>query len=99
LLWSPGVKAGVKLASMKFVQRVILVQTRGVSDPRVVCHLPSMRTLFLKSLVNFNSCKTKMTQTFPTAQVTTRSLIPPSWKPRDKSCWMTYSICSIAASK
>lgn len=27
---------GVKLSAMKFMQRVILVQTRGVSDPRVV---------------------------------------------------------------
>ena len=30
-----GAKAGVRLASLKFIQRVILVQTRGISDPRV----------------------------------------------------------------
>jgi symplekin len=36
LLWSPTVSVGVKLSAVKFLQRVILVQTRGVSDPRVV---------------------------------------------------------------
>ncbi|GLB41805.1 putative symplekin tight junction protein C terminal [Lyophyllum shimeji] len=34
-LWSPSTAVGVKLSAMKFVQRVILVQTRGVSDPRL----------------------------------------------------------------
>lgn len=34
-LWSQEVNAGVKLASVKFVQRVILVQTRAVVDPRL----------------------------------------------------------------
>jgi Symplekin/PTA1 N-terminal len=36
LVWSPTVSIGVKLSAVKFMQRVILVQTRGVSDPRVV---------------------------------------------------------------
>ncbi len=31
---TPG-QAGVRLAALKFAQRVVLVQTRGVSDPRV----------------------------------------------------------------
>ena len=35
LVWSQTAKTGVKLAALKFMQRVILVQTRGVSDPRV----------------------------------------------------------------
>ncbi|EPQ56463.1 hypothetical protein GLOTRDRAFT_59735 [Gloeophyllum trabeum ATCC 11539] len=30
-----GVPMGIKLASVKFMQRVILVQTRGVADPRL----------------------------------------------------------------
>ncbi|KIK09035.1 hypothetical protein K443DRAFT_672073 [Laccaria amethystina LaAM-08-1] len=35
LVWSQTVSVGVKLSAMKFVQRVILVQTRGISDPRL----------------------------------------------------------------
>ncbi|KDR80507.1 hypothetical protein GALMADRAFT_264472 [Galerina marginata CBS 339.88] len=35
LVWAPNVNAGVRLSAMKFVQRVILVQVRGVSDPRL----------------------------------------------------------------
>lgn len=42
MVWSTGVNAGVKLSAMKFVQRVILVQTRGVQDPRVVIYKPSL---------------------------------------------------------
>ncbi|KAF5383732.1 hypothetical protein D9615_003524 [Tricholomella constricta] len=34
-LWSPTTGVGVKLSAMKFVQKVIIVQTRGVSDPRL----------------------------------------------------------------
>ncbi|KAG6857467.1 hypothetical protein H0H87_003534 [Tephrocybe sp. NHM501043] len=34
-VWAPNSTLGVKLVAMKFVQKVILVQTRGVSDPRL----------------------------------------------------------------
>ncbi|PCH44216.1 hypothetical protein WOLCODRAFT_138834 [Wolfiporia cocos MD-104 SS10] len=34
-VWAPNVSSGVKLAAVKFMQRVILVQTRGISDPRL----------------------------------------------------------------
>ena len=34
-VWSPQINVGVKLAAIKFLQRVVLVQTRGISDPRV----------------------------------------------------------------
>jgi len=34
LVWAPNVNVGIRLSAMKFVQRVVLVQTR-VSDPRV----------------------------------------------------------------
>ncbi|KAI9064047.1 hypothetical protein FKP32DRAFT_1714615 [Trametes sanguinea] len=34
-VWAPHVNNGVRLAAVKFMQRVILVQTRGVSDPRL----------------------------------------------------------------
>lgn len=36
---SPTVNNGVKLSAVKFMQRVILLQTRGVSDPRVAIPL------------------------------------------------------------
>ncbi|KAF9530352.1 Symplekin tight junction protein C terminal-domain-containing protein [Crepidotus variabilis] len=35
LLWAPNINVGVRLSAMKFVQRVVLVQTRGLSDPRL----------------------------------------------------------------
>ncbi|KXN86580.1 Symplekin [Leucoagaricus sp. SymC.cos] len=35
LVWSTVVNAGVRLSAMKFAQRVVLVQTRGVQDPRL----------------------------------------------------------------
>ncbi|KAF8817559.1 hypothetical protein BYT27DRAFT_6817554 [Phlegmacium glaucopus] len=35
-VWAPHVNHGVKLSAMKFAQRVILVQTRGISDPRLL---------------------------------------------------------------
>ena len=35
MVWSPTTPTGLKLVALKFMQRVILVQTRGVSDPRV----------------------------------------------------------------
>ncbi|PPQ65473.1 LOW QUALITY PROTEIN: hypothetical protein CVT26_000113 [Gymnopilus dilepis] len=35
LVWAPNVNAGVRFSAVKFVQRVILVQVRGVSDPRL----------------------------------------------------------------
>lgn len=44
LLWSATSSAGIKLAALKFMQRVILVQTRGVSDPRVSINIERIRT-------------------------------------------------------
>ncbi|KAJ7066730.1 Symplekin tight junction protein C terminal-domain-containing protein [Mycena amicta] len=35
LAWASGTNAGVRLTAIKFVQRVILLQTRGISDPRL----------------------------------------------------------------
>jgi symplekin len=34
-MWAPDTQAGVQFAAVKFLQRVILVQSRGVADPRV----------------------------------------------------------------
>jgi hypothetical protein len=38
----PTTPLGVRLASIKFLQRVILVHSRGASDPRV-CDISSLR--------------------------------------------------------
>ncbi|KAK2463684.1 hypothetical protein APHAL10511_004435 [Amanita phalloides] len=35
LVWSNAASTGVKLSAIKYLQRVILVQTRGISDPRL----------------------------------------------------------------
>jgi symplekin len=35
LMWAPNTQVGIQFASVKFLQRVILVQSRGVADPRV----------------------------------------------------------------
>ncbi|KAL5492454.1 hypothetical protein ACEPAI_3901 [Sanghuangporus weigelae] len=35
MVWAPTTSTGLKLVALKFMQRVILVQTRGVSDPRL----------------------------------------------------------------
>ncbi|KAJ7890667.1 Symplekin tight junction protein C terminal-domain-containing protein [Mycena olivaceomarginata] len=34
-VWAPTTSNGVRLSSIKFVQRVVLLQTRGISDPRL----------------------------------------------------------------
>jgi Symplekin/PTA1 N-terminal len=67
-MWAPDVQAGVQLAAVKFLQRVILVQSRGVADPRVseilfCLHLRCRPKMSLLSLPP-QSYKTKMTQTF-----------------------------------
>ncbi|RDX54248.1 hypothetical protein OH76DRAFT_1398571 [Lentinus brumalis] len=35
MVWAPNINNGVRLAAIKFAQRVILVQTRGINDPRL----------------------------------------------------------------
>ncbi|KAG6336042.1 hypothetical protein ID866_3041 [Astraeus odoratus] len=35
LVWSSTTNGGVKLSAVKFMQKVILLQTRGISDPRL----------------------------------------------------------------
>lgn len=37
-VWSPHSSSGVKFAAVKFMQRVILVHTRSISDPRVLVY-------------------------------------------------------------
>jgi Symplekin/PTA1 N-terminal len=35
LMWAPNTPSGIQFAAVKFLQRVILVQSRGIADPRV----------------------------------------------------------------
>jgi symplekin len=40
MVYAQHTPAGVRIAAIKFMQKVILVQTRGVTDPRVrVLHI------------------------------------------------------------
>ena len=51
LVWSPTATHGLKFAAIKFMQRAILVQTRGISDPRVrslMCMPCTERLFFYK---------------------------------------------------
>ena len=45
LMWAPSTQTGVQYAAVKFLQKVILVQSRGIADPRVSCysrHMPRL---------------------------------------------------------
>ena len=44
LMWAPNTQAGVQFAAVKFLQKVILVQSRGIADPRVSCSFLVSRT-------------------------------------------------------
>jgi hypothetical protein len=75
-VWSPTVSTGVKVSAIKFMQRIIIVQTRGISDPRVLFHQSLLHThthCDTRSIIY--SFKTKMT---PTSQ--TSLLITPSFR-------------------
>lgn len=77
-VWSQHAPSGVKLAAIKFMQRVILVQTRGVNDPRV-----RMFTEFYASIqliILLLSYKTRTTLISLCAHQTTRSFPYQSWK-------------------
>jgi symplekin-like protein len=90
-MWSQNAQAGVQFAAVKFLQRVILVQSRGVADPRVSVIFPFF--LCLRVLLKTNdvsclflspseSCKTKMTRTFRMSLQTTHSSMPLRSKPK-----------------
>ncbi len=90
-MWSQNTQAGVQLAAVKFLQRVILVQSRGVADPRVSVIFPFFlmfaRTLQTKDvsclfLFPTKSCKTKMTRTFRMSLQTIHSSMPLRSKPK-----------------
>jgi hypothetical protein len=57
---------GVKLSAIKFVQRVILVQTRGVQDPRVVIYKSSLaiETCIPEMFMKFTASKTERPEHF-----------------------------------
>ncbi|KAH9935928.1 Symplekin tight junction protein C terminal-domain-containing protein [Epithele typhae] len=35
MVWAPHINQGLRISAVKFMQKVVLVQTRGVNDPRV----------------------------------------------------------------
>ena len=84
---SPPAPVGVCLAVLKFAQHVILVQTWGVSDPRVSpsrtnCHdIPSQSDVSRSRA----SCKTKQTQMFRSSPQITHSLMLLPLKPRERN--------------
>lgn len=68
---------------MKFMQRVILVQTRGVSDPRVVpSSLPSSVTRNIEFDIIFPSCKIRTIRISLSALPTTLSFQCRRWNRR-----------------
>ena len=87
-MWAPEVQVGVQFAAVKFLQRVILVQSRGIADPRVsvifACPLQTNDVCLFLLLPSspFKSCKTKMTQTFRMSPETTHLSTPPLSKPK-----------------
>lgn len=58
-LWSNTTNAGVKLAAMKFAQRVVLVQIRGVSDPRVARHSLLLNETAFSQITSVTAAKQK----------------------------------------
>ena len=83
MVYAQHTPAGVRIAAIKFMQRVILVQTRGVTDPRVRTawlrptgftkpfHLDL--TLMRSDFHFSHSSKTRTTQICPCAHLTTHS--------------------------
>ncbi|KAF8119842.1 hypothetical protein EV363DRAFT_1461069 [Boletus edulis] len=59
---SPTGNNGVKLSAVKFMQRIILLQTRGVPDPRVAIPIECRSVVMPTTLCSF---RTKMTQGLP----------------------------------
>ena len=82
-LWSPTAAVGIKICAIKFVHRVILLQTRGVSDPRVVFSLALSQCARFLSLVEFHSSKIGMIQTCRFVRRTTRLSRLRNWRTRD----------------
>ncbi|KAJ7672658.1 Symplekin tight junction protein C terminal-domain-containing protein [Mycena rosella] len=55
-VWASTTTNGVRFSSIKFLQRVILVQTRGISDPRVPFSRRSILLLQNKNDPNISFC-------------------------------------------
>lgn len=61
-VWSPTTGGGIKLSAVKFMQRMIVLMTRGVSDPRV--RAPLLSDLFICLYRRNHSFRTGMIPTF-----------------------------------
>lgn len=86
LLDDPNLALGIRLSAMKFMQRAILVQTRGVNDPRVIYSqymFQENNTLMLCSVhVSF---RIRATRTFRYVRRTTRLFLLRRLKLRDRN--------------
>ena len=81
LVWAPNVNNGVRLAAIKFAQRVILVQTRGINDPRVGLYLQTRVQVFTATSAVSSKTRTTLTSTwFPQ---TILSCLPRCWRQRE----------------
>jgi hypothetical protein len=100
--WSPSTNLGVKVSAIKFIQRVILVQTRGVSDPRVVPNDLSPVVHLIKYTSDFHEFRSSKTKTIPTS-LSARQIIHtfwwPPWKQRGSNYWKAWFAFSIPASE
>lgn len=91
ILESPRTPAGVQIAAIKFVQRVILVQSRGVSDPRVAQTLnffkySSLLTVTITIMSMHSSCRIKPTQTSVCVLQTRPCSTRKSWRMKASRC-------------
>jgi len=77
-MWAPDSQAGVQFAAVKFLQRVILVQSRGVADPRVSW---SSFRLYVLVRIKASPCSPKATK-----QKRPKPLNGPSRPPIHRCC-------------
>ena len=97
LVWSPHTNSGVKLSAIKFMQRLILVETRGVSDPRVP-FISFSQNILLRGLTATYSFRTKMIPTFHLSPRTTRSSKHQYWRLKvTNSLKMSLQLCTPAS--
>lgn len=83
----------VKLCCIKFVQRVVQVQTHGlISDPRVRAGEPWICVEQLTDS-HFPSGRTKTKPLLPSFLEIMRSCLCPIWRLRPLVCWTVFWLC------
>lgn len=84
-VWAPTTTNGIRFSSIKFLQRVILVQTRGISDPRVLFLQPVLGHCMFNLFHNYSS-RTRMILTSHSVRPTIHSSRFLSSRQRVRSC-------------